>query len=101
MPVALVDESRLSRSTYRVKVESNVRVRMRDGVQLSTDVYRPDANGRFPVLVMRTPYGKDWAAGISGGPYEHMFYAERGYVVVQQDSLEHCLAPRVPAEAGD
>jgi putative CocE/NonD family hydrolase len=85
-PLPNGDESRLSKPTYKVRAEQNVRVRVRDGVELSTDVYRPDADGKFPALVMRTPYGKDWSAGISGGPYEHMFYAERGYVVVQQDS---------------
>ena len=26
----------------------------RDGVTLYADVYRPDADGRFPVLVVRT-----------------------------------------------
>src|SRR5262245_9546569 len=85
-PVTHFDESRVSRATYKVKSQINVRVPMRDGVELSTDIYRPDADGRFPVLVTRTPYGKDWSAGISGGPYEHLFYAERGYAVVQQDS---------------
>lgn len=71
---------------YAVKTDRNIRVRMRDGVELSTDVVRPDMEGRFPVLIMRTPYGKDWSAGISGGPYEHEYYASRGYAVVQQDS---------------
>ena len=71
---------------YPIKTERNIRVRMRDGVELSTDVVRPDADGQFPVLIMRTPYGKDWSTGISGGPYEHEYYASRGYVVVQQDS---------------
>lgn len=75
-----------SEPTFAVKVEKNIRVRMRDGVELSTDVVRPDAPGTFPVLVMRSPYGKDWSAGISGGPYEHEYYARRGYAVVQQDS---------------
>ena len=75
-----------SRPMYPIKTERNIRVRMRDGVELSTDVVRPDADGQFPVLIMRTPYGKDWSAGISGGPYEHEYYAQRGYVVVQQDS---------------
>jgi len=29
---------------------------MRDGVKLSSDVYLPDAKGKFPVLVTRSPY---------------------------------------------
>ena len=30
-------------------------MRTRDGVKLYADVYRPDASGKFPVLVVRTP----------------------------------------------
>jgi predicted acyl esterase len=46
-----------------VVVQRNVMVRMRDGVQLATDVYRPAVDGRavmapLPVILERTPYGK-------------------------------------------
>lgn len=93
-PLASHDDTRSAPPTadaaseliYPITVDRNIRVRMRDGVELSTDVVRPNADGAFPVLIMRTPYGKDWSAGISGGPYEHEFYAKRGYVIVQQDS---------------
>ena len=34
---------------------------MRDGVVLRADVMRPAEAGKFPVLVYRTPYGKDAA----------------------------------------
>ena len=30
---------------------------MRDGVKLYGDLYRPARDGKFPVLVVRTPYG--------------------------------------------
>ncbi len=40
-------------------LEENVPARMRDGVTLLVDVFRPAAPGRYPVLLMRTPYGKD------------------------------------------
>jgi uncharacterized protein len=30
----------------------------RDGVRLDADIYRPDAKGEFPVLLMRQPYGR-------------------------------------------
>jgi putative CocE/NonD family hydrolase len=36
----------------------NVRVPMRDGVELATDVYLPPEGDRFPVVVGRTPYTK-------------------------------------------
>jgi len=38
---------------------------MRDGVVLSANVFRPDAPGRFPVIVVRTPYGKSSASHFS------------------------------------
>ncbi len=30
----------------------------RDGVRLDADIYRPDTDGEFPVLLMRQPYGR-------------------------------------------
>ena len=85
-PVTHFDKDRLSKPTYQVRVEHNVRVRMRDGVELSTDIFRPDAEGRFPALLTRTPYGKERSGVMSGGAYIPSFYAERGYVVVTQDT---------------
>ncbi|MEW6356226.1 MAG: CocE/NonD family hydrolase [Planctomycetota bacterium] len=58
--------------------EKNVRVPMRDGVTLSTNIFRPDAPGRFPALLMRTPYGK--------GQARHDRFVRAGYVVATQDS---------------
>ena len=43
-----------SQSVYRVAVEKDVPMPTRDGVTLYSDVYRPDAPGPFPVLVVRT-----------------------------------------------
>lgn len=63
-------------------VERNVSVPMRDGVILRADVMRPRGEGRFPVLVYRTPYGKDDAEK------EYQTFAKavaRGYAVVVQD----------------
>jgi uncharacterized protein len=59
--------------------ERDVEVPMRDGVILRADVYRPNAAGRFPVLVERTPYdkGRDSAFGLKA--------AARGYVVIIED----------------
>ena len=34
----------------------NQKVRAADGVHLATDVYLPDGPGRFPILLLRTPY---------------------------------------------
>jgi uncharacterized protein len=32
---------------------------MRDGVCLSTNIFRPDQKARVPALPIRTPYGKE------------------------------------------
>ena len=68
---------------FKVTLEPNVMVPMRDGVKLATDVFRPDAPGRYPVLVTRGPYGKD---SYHNNP-EHSiwFFAKHGYVVLSQD----------------
>jgi putative CocE/NonD family hydrolase len=80
-PVVHYDESNLSRPTYRVHPDHNVRIPMRDGVELSADVYRPDADGKFPVLLLRTPYSNNTAGAVD----QSNFFAERGYAVVQED----------------
>ena len=49
------------RPRYRVVHEKNVPMKTRDGLTLYADVVRPGASGRYPVLVSRTPYGKDTA----------------------------------------
>jgi putative CocE/NonD family hydrolase len=64
---------------YAVSVQTNVRVKMRDGVSLVADIYRPKVEGRLPVLLTRTPYNrKDPATG--------MYLASQGYVVILQDT---------------
>jgi uncharacterized protein len=63
-------------------LEKNVPVPMRDGVVLRADVMRPPEAGKFPVLVYRTPYGKD-AAQQEYTTFKHG--VERGYAVVIQD----------------
>ena len=44
-----------STTEYRIVTEENVPATMRDGTTLYADVYRPDAEGRFPVLLLRLP----------------------------------------------
>lgn len=63
-------------------VAKDVAVPMRDGVVLRADVVLPNATGRFPTLVYRTPYGKQFALK-EGSTFEKA--AARGYAVVIQD----------------
>ncbi|MGH9469867.1 MAG: CocE/NonD family hydrolase, partial [Terriglobia bacterium] len=62
-----------------ITVERNVPVKMRDGTILYADVYRPRAQGKYPVLLQRTPYNKDGGASLGRR------VAARGYVAVIQD----------------
>ena len=67
---------------YAVKVQRDVAVKMRDGVILRGDIFRPDAKGKFPVLLQRTPYRKSpWGYDIDFA----QLAASRGYVVFYQD----------------
>jgi uncharacterized protein len=65
--------------SYSVTVEHNATAVMRDGTKLRADIYRPKAEGKFPVLLVRTPYDKtqEMELGVRA--------AARGYVVVAQD----------------
>jgi len=65
---------------HPVRIETGVGVKMRDGVTLVADVYRPDAEGRFPTLLQRTPYDR------KGGTAQAMDLAASGYAVVLQDT---------------
>jgi putative CocE/NonD family hydrolase len=68
-------------SRYEVIVEQGVAVKMRDGVSLIADIYRPTGDGKFPVLVERTPYNRKNESGMA---YE---LAAHGYVVALQDTF--------------
>ncbi len=76
-----------SEPNYEVVVEHDVLVPMRDGVKLSTDIYRPAVKGvvlteKVPTILQRTPYDKEGKGDIAIGH----FFAARGYAVVIQDT---------------
>lgn len=67
---------------HLLTVTRDIDVPMRDNVILSCDIYRPRTEGKYPVLISRTPYGKTNREH----DYE-MFarlYASQGYVVIVQ-----------------
>jgi putative CocE/NonD family hydrolase len=68
-----------------IVVERNLPVRMRDGVTLYADVYRPKEPGSFPALLLRTPYDKEGPTQ-SGRLALTIAAVRRGYVVVAQDT---------------
>ncbi len=75
-----------SHQQYDVVIEQNVIMSARDGVRLAADIYYPAsdgrlAEGRFPVILERTPYNKATPRQVTKAKY----FARRGYVCVIQD----------------
>jgi uncharacterized protein len=86
---------------YGMGERKNVPVQMEDGTFLRANVYYPTeektgapADGRFPVIMVQTPYGKDAVGAFSGqdtgpqagteaGPIPYMI--KRGYIDVVAD----------------
>jgi predicted acyl esterase len=82
-----------SKREYSVAIEKGVRIPVDDGITLYSDVFRPDAPGKFPVILCAHPYNQEAQstpmvpegihvrrAFIESGDYN--FYARRGYVFV-------------------
>jgi len=67
---------------FEVDILNNVRIPMRDGVELSADIYLPGkGEGPFPVILARTPYDNMLETLTS----DAIFYAQNDYVFVAQD----------------
>src|SRR5689334_1942485 len=70
-------------------------VPMRDGVRLATDIHLPDGAGPFPVIMERTPYGRNetsrseiTAADRTPAAREAIarYFTAHGYAVAYQDT---------------
>ncbi|HEU5033942.1 MAG TPA: CocE/NonD family hydrolase [Mycobacteriales bacterium] len=74
-------------ATYGIAKQTNVPIRMDDGVVLKADVLRPaakdgsPAKGPFPVLLTQTPYNKN-APQLN---FENDYLIQRGYIQVIVD----------------
>ncbi len=70
---------------YRnIIVERGISVRMRDGIHLNTNLYRPRVTDRLPVVMTRMPYGINEMYCFM--PAIGKFWARKGYVFVAQDT---------------
>jgi len=69
------------RPPYRRRVTRYVYIPLRDGARLAADIYRPASDGRFPCLLVRTPYNKNHFSR-----EEADRYVRRGYVLCVVDA---------------
>jgi uncharacterized protein len=82
-------DSALAARIKELYTKREVRIRVRDGVQLFTSIYVPkDTTRRYPVLMSRTPYsvspyGADYKPAL--GPSGNRKWVDDGYIFVYQD----------------
>src|SRR5262249_10678199 len=77
-PTTLYPE--LSQPTMKTSTEKGVKIKMRDSVELVADIVRPADDGKYPVILERTPYGREILSQLGGE-----WWAKRGYVHIVQD----------------
>ena len=68
-----------------IVIEKDVMLPMTDGVRLATDVFRLQDGPPSPVLMVRTPYGKDRMTIGGAESFDILRAVQAGYVVVAQD----------------
>lgn len=90
-------EVKPSAIAYKLKIDRDVDVPMRDGAKLKADVFRPDDGGKFPALLNLGPYQKDklWTVppNLEEKQNEYMnwetvnpeWWVPRGYAAVRVD----------------
>ncbi|MAZ16603.1 CocE/NonD family hydrolase [Oricola sp.] len=74
---------RASLSPLPVRAPERADLRLTDGTNLVSSVWRPDTADTLPVLLMRQPYGRAIASTVTLA--HPSWYAARGYIVVVQD----------------
>ena len=77
--LAIIFLSACSKSSYLLDIP----IKMRDGVNLLTDIYIPEGEGPFPIILSRVPYGTKSDYILQ--PFYGEYFNERGYVYVSQN----------------
>ena len=75
------DPGKYSDAQFAVQATRGHMAAMRDGVRLSVDLFQPQAEGRFPAILIITPYSNN-----PGYLARGKWFAERGYAVAVADS---------------
>jgi putative CocE/NonD family hydrolase len=73
--------SRLSQPEFEIRLLHDQRAPLRDGVELSADVYLPLGEGPWPTIVQWTPYESVRDRFVAWG----VWFAQRGYAAVVMD----------------
>lgn len=76
------DPGKYSAERFEVRASRGHQARMRDGVRLSVDIYRPTEEGRYPAILIHTPYDNN-SAGLR---LRASWFARRGYAVALSDT---------------
>lgn len=63
----------------KIKILTDEKILMPDGINLAADIYLPEEEGKFPVILIRTPYGKKQKE------YFGKHWSANGFAVVIQD----------------
>ena len=85
---AQAQENVLSHLHEIATVDQKVMMPMRDGIRLATDIYRPKAPGKYPIIFSRTPYNfNSWGDGEQRTRTAERAYEaiKRGYAYVVQN----------------
>jgi len=82
-----------------IRIDKDIPMKTRDGITLCSDVYRPNDSGKYPAIVIRTPYNKDLSGNSDFLPAMDAAFAD--YAVVIQDTRgrfasEGTYNPRMP-----
>src|SRR5512135_1273342 len=65
---------KVSQPRYKMVLDKDVEITLRDGVRLKADVFRPAGRGKFPAIINLGPYQKD------------KLWVPRGYCSVRVDT---------------
>jgi uncharacterized protein len=71
---------------HRPRIDAGIQMTTRDGVTLTGDLYRPAEDGRWPVLLHRTPYDRTDSFQHSGIVADPVWLARQGFAVLVQDT---------------
>ncbi|MDP6175539.1 MAG: CocE/NonD family hydrolase, partial [Rhodospirillales bacterium] len=83
----------VSERQHEILIERDRKIQLDDGIKIDCDIFRPQGDEKFPVILAMHPYDKAWQSNSTmpvafsgqGSSYEtgdYNFYVRRGYVLV-------------------